>query len=123
MSAKSQDKIQIEVEVQKRGRKTAVVLWISTTRGARGKKKLLGEARTRDSETPAIHFKVTEGETIEELYQNFLRLLIHRGYKPLRGRGRDSLTGPWDEWESCDLGGVDDAEVDHVNENERRTAS
>ena len=111
---------QYEVEAVKRQKHYFINLWINLTRGARGKKKLLGEAFTNDTETPAINFVVPEGKTEEEIFQTFLRLLVHRGFMPKLYRYRETNKGEFDKWKAVPL---DDVEgVDKVKENEAKNA-
>lgn len=111
---------QYEVDAVKRGKKYHVNLWVTLTRGARGKKKLLGEAFTKDTETPAINFLVPEGKTEDEIYQTFLRLLVHRGFMPKMFRYRDSTKGKFGQWKPVSLDDIDG--VDKVKENEAKNA-
>lgn len=110
---------QYEIEAQKRQRIYNLELFVSVTRGPRGKKKLRGEALTKDTETPAIYFCVTEGDSEEEICQNFLRLLVHRGYLPVRVRTQDEPGKRYGEWKPVSLDGID---ISRVLEAERGRA-
>ena len=89
---------QYEVSVQKQLKKYEIVLWVSLNQGPRGKKTFLGEARTKDTLTPMIYFKVSKGNDKEQVYDNFLRLLVHRGYLPLKSREREAVMAQWSDW-------------------------
>ncbi|MBN1947834.1 MAG: hypothetical protein JW797_19365 [Bradymonadales bacterium] len=99
---------QYQVEAQKRGQKTILNLWVSLIRGPRGQKKLLGEAYTTNPDHPMIYFRVVNAETEDEVYQEFLRLLVHRAYLPLRFRQLEN--NRYGEWGSCDCTGIEDIE-------------
>ncbi|MBQ8036598.1 MAG: hypothetical protein IJ268_06340, partial [Proteobacteria bacterium] len=66
-----------------------IVLMLTVVRGARGKRKLLGEAFARTVYQPVIHFKVFDEVSVESLFTRFLQQLIHRGYRPIQYRERD----------------------------------
>lgn len=111
---------QFEVDAVKRQKHYHINLWITLTRGARGKQKLFGEAFTKDTETPAINFLVPEGKTEEDIYQTFLALLVHRGFMPNSFRYRDSTDGVFSNWKPVSLAGIEG--VDKVKENEAKNA-
>ena len=120
MSASEQKKIvQYDVLAQRRGDDDIIRLWLSTARGARGKKKLIGEAQTVNSEQPHIYFKVGEGGDAETVFRNFLKLLVHRGYLPKQSRHRTSLTGRWTDWSAIPLEHVDEQSLEKVKEHEK----
>jgi len=107
--ADKNDGTQFEVSVQKRGKPYSIDLWCAMTRGARGKKKLVAEAFGRDTETPVINFKINEGKDPDELFTTFVRLLVHRGFLPLKSRSRLSAAAPWTKWKKIDIDGVEGA--------------
>jgi hypothetical protein len=91
-----------EVEIEKMGRARSVQLIIGTVKGLRGRRKLIGEATMSDVTAPIIHFQIKHAETVEVLFDTFLRQLIHRGYMPLRARSRKVGAGAWLEWNNID---------------------
>lgn len=90
-----------EVKIQRLQSAQNIILFVGTTRGTRGRRKLYGEAFMRDSWTPWIHFKVEHAKDEDALCDQFLRQLIHRGYVPLRSRKR--IESEWTDWERVDL--------------------
>ena len=98
---------QYEVSAQKQFKKYRIVLWVSLNQGPRGKKNYLGEARTKDTVTPMIYFKVSKGSDKEQVYNNFLRLLVHRGYLPLKSRQREAVLAKWSDWKIIPHKGLD----------------
>jgi hypothetical protein len=110
--------VQYEVEVQKNGTLVVIVLWVSMNRGARGKKKIIGEAYAKTPDQPQIYFRVTNGTSEGAVYNDFLRLLVFRGYLPLRFRTK--FEGKFRDWESVSLVGLD---VEEVLEHEGRAPS
>ncbi|MBR4986381.1 MAG: hypothetical protein IKY83_11660 [Proteobacteria bacterium] len=87
-----------------------IVLMLTVVRGARGKRKLLGEAFARTVYQPVIHFKVFDEVSVESLFTRFLQQLIHRGYRPIQYRERD-LDDHLSSWKPCDLTGLDDTDL------------
>lgn len=81
-------------------------LMLTVVRGPRGRRKLLGEAFTRQVYHPIIHFKVFDDESVETLFNRFLGQLIHRGYRPVKFRELDR-EDRWGEWDDCDLSNFD----------------
>lgn len=112
---------QYEVEATKRGRRYGIDLWIALTRGARGKKKLTGEAYTKNTEIPAISFKIPEGKDEGEILITFVKLLVHRGYLPVRQRFRVHGDAPWEDWEAINIDNIDGSEK--VREMEEKAES
>ena len=90
-------------------------LMLAIVRGARGKKKLLGEAFARTIYQPLIHFKVFDEESVESLYNKFLQQMIHRGYQPIQYRERD-LDDRLSEWKPCDLSKLDKTDIERGEE-------
>ena len=86
-------------------------LMLAVVRGARGKKKLLGEAFVRTVYQPMIHFKVFDEESVESLYRKFLQQMVHRGYQPIQYRERD-LDDRLSQWKPCDLSVVDTTDIE-----------
>ncbi len=106
----------IHFEVDKRKTLYHTDLLISTIRGLRGRRKLYGEAILRDAMTPIIQIEVKHAKDMDDLYDRFLRQLIHRGFRPLRSRRRfkgDRLEG----WSDIDLSGYDTSLIDHAYDN------
>ncbi|MBQ9243060.1 MAG: hypothetical protein IJ165_07510 [Proteobacteria bacterium] len=87
-----------------------IVLMLTVVRGARGKRKLLGEAFARTVYQPVIHFKVFDEVSVESLFTRFLQQLIHRGYRPIQYRERD-LDDHLSSWKPCDLSQLDDSDL------------
>ena len=87
-----------------------ITLMLTVVRGARGKRKLLGEAFVRTVYHPVIHFKVFDETSVESLFLRFLQQLIHRGYRPIQYRERD-LDNRLSAWKPCDLSVLDDADL------------
>ena len=87
-----------------------IVLMLTVVRGARGKRKLLGEAFARTVYQPVIHFKVFDEESVESLFSRFLQQLIHRGYRPVQYRERD-LDERLSEWKPCDISALDNTDL------------
>jgi hypothetical protein len=108
--------VQYEVELQKACKKDIVALNVAVVRGPRGKKKMVGESATKSPSLPYIWFKITSAATPEEVYHEFLRLVVHRGYLPLRVLEiKDGLRG---KWTPCDTTGIDG--IEEVLQNETR---
>ena len=111
------DDIDIEsyqVEVLKLGGSEVVELLVSTVRGARGRRKLLGEATLRDWRTPVIQFRVLHAKDLDDLRDRFIRQLIWRGYEPKRWRSR--IGGKLLDWSEVDPGAYDVSEMKKVSE-------
>ena len=87
-----------------------ITLMLTVVRGARGRKKLLGEAFARTVYQPIIHFKVFDDVSVESLFTRFLQQLIHRGYRPVQYRERD-LDDQLSGWKLCDISGLDDSDL------------
>ena len=83
-----------------------ILLMLTIVRGARGKRKLLGEAFTRQVYHPIIHFKVFDDHGLDTLFPRFLQQLIHRGYRPIQYRECD-FDGRYSGWKACDLTALD----------------
>jgi len=81
-------------------------LMLTVVRGPRGRRKLLGEAFTRQVYHPIIHFKVFDEGDVNALFNRFLQQLVHRGYRPMQYREL-SLEERWGSWQTCDLSGID----------------
>ena len=87
-----------------------IVLMLTVVRGARGKRKLLGEAFARTVYQPVIHFKVFDDDSVESLFSRFLQQLIHRGYRPVQYRERD-LDDRLSDWKPCNLAQLDNTDL------------
>ena len=87
-----------------------ITLLLTIVRGARGKRKLLGEAFARTIYQPIIHFKVFDDVGLESLFSRFLQQLIHRGYRPVQYRERD-LDDHLSSWKPCDIASLDDTDL------------
>ena len=87
-----------------------IILMLTVVRGARGKRKLLGEAFARTVYQPVIHFKVFDEDSVESLFSRFLQQLIHRGYRPVQYRERD-LDDRLSEWKPCDISALDNTDL------------
>ena len=107
--AKTEGLVQYEVAAQKRNEHYEMVLRVSENRGARGKTKLLGEAYSMTSEQPFIYFKVVNGETEEEVYKEFLKLLVFRGFLPVQYRTK--AASKTSDWKPVSLDGLDLAKI------------
>jgi hypothetical protein len=94
-----------EFEVERRGQSDTVNLVISTVRGPRGKRKLLGEAFMRDAFTPVMNYRVKHAKDIDDLRDRFLRQLIKQGYLPVRGRRQ--VDGRFEDWSGIDTSRFD----------------
>lgn len=94
-----------EIEVEKLGKVASIDLLVSTVRGARGRRKLFGEAFHRDAFTPVVYFKVLHATDIDDLYMRFIKQLIHRGFVPTRFR--KSVSDRFQEWNPVDLSPFD----------------
>jgi iron-sulfur cluster assembly protein len=56
-------------------------LMLTVVRGPRGRRKLLGEAFTRQIYQPIVHFKCyDDDDDVDRLFQRFLGQLVYRGY-------------------------------------------
>src|SRR5690606_12678799 len=84
----------------------SINLMLTVVRGPRGRRKLLGEAFTRQLYHPVIHFKVYDEGDPDALFQRFLQQLVHRGYRPIQFR-QLSTEDRWTGWEDCDLSNID----------------
>lgn len=84
----------------------SINLMLTVVRGPRGRRKLLGEAFTRQIYHPIIHFKVYDEGDVEALVQRFMQQLIHRGYRPVQFREL-SNENRWGNWQDCDLTALD----------------
>lgn len=87
-----------------------ITLLLTIVRGARGKRKLLGEAFARTIYQPIIHFKVFDEVGVESLFSRFLQQLIHRGYRPIQYRERD-LEDRLSSWKPCNLESLDETDL------------
>ena len=94
-----------------------IILMLAVVRGARGKRKLLGEAFARTVYQPVIHFKVFDENSVESLFARFLQQLIHRGYRPVQYRERD-LDDRLSAWKPCDLSALDSTDLKRGEESE-----
>ena len=90
-------------------------LMLTVVRGPRGRRKLFGEAFTRQIYQPFIHFKVYDDGDVDVLFQRFLGQLVHRGYKPLTYRKMD-LEDRWAEWHECDLSNIDTSSLERAGD-------
>lgn len=110
---------EIQVECNRpffRGTDSEVItLMLSIVRGPRGRRKILGEAFTRQVYLPWIHFKVSHDDSVEELFRLFMQQLIHRGYRPLEFRELDR-DDRWSDWTECDLSGLDLSSLERAEE-------
>ena len=88
-----------------------ITLMLTVVRGARGKRKLLGEAFVRTVYQPLIHFKVFDEVSVESLFSRFLQQLIHRGYRPIQYREKD-LDDHLTAWKPCDLSELDSTDLE-----------
>lgn len=100
-----------------------ITLMLTVVRGARGRRKLLGEAFARSIYQPVIHFKVFDDTGLETLFLRFLQQLVHRGYRPIQFREKD-LDDRLSGWKPCDLSLLDSSDLERgenaavdVNEN------
>jgi hypothetical protein len=100
---------QYQVEAQKLGRTSKINLWVSMIRGPKGKTRLLGEAYTKHLDNPMVYFRVVNAEKEDEVYDEFLRLLVYRGYLPLQFR--TLVNDTYGSWEPCDLKNIDTSRV------------
>jgi hypothetical protein len=100
---------QFEVEVQKLGKKELLRLRVSVIRGPRGKTKMVGEAYTVTPNHPFINFRVVNANDEAGVFHEFLRLLFHRGYLPLRMREIVKWRGQ--EWKPIDYSGIEGVEA------------
>ena len=89
-----------QFEVERRGSTTRINLVVSSVRGIRGKRKLLGEAYMRDSFTPVLNFQVRYATTVEDLRDRFIRQLVKQGYLPTKFRRQ--VTGSFEDWVDVD---------------------
>lgn len=87
-----------------------ITLLLTVVRGARGRKKLLGEAFARTIYQPIIHFKVFDEVSVESLFSRFLQQLVHRGYRPVQYRELD-LDDHLSAWKPCDLDTLDNTDL------------
>ncbi len=99
-----------EFEVERRGNTEMVNLVVSTTRGPRGKRKLLGEAFMRDAFTPVMQYRVKHAADIDDLRDRFIRQLIRQGFSPLRSRRQ--VDGKFEDWSGIDLANYDTSVLD-----------
>lgn len=90
-----------EVEIKRLDFSQIVALRVGTVRGARGRRKIYGEAFMRDPWNPWIHFRVQHAKDEDDLCDRFLTQLVHRGYVPLRAR--KNVAGVWEDWEPLEL--------------------
>lgn len=97
---------QYEVEAQKGGKREVLDLRVSVVRSPRGLKKLLGEAYVKTPTVPMIYFKITNATSEEGVFNDFLRLLLYRGYLPLRFR-TFLVDGRKSKWDQVSLEGMD----------------
>ena len=87
-----------------------ITLLLTVVRGARGRKKLLGEALARSIYQPIIHFKVFDEVSVESLFSRFLQQLVHRGYRPVQYRELD-LDDHLSAWKPCNLDALDNTDL------------
>jgi len=108
--------VRYEVETQKQLKKGEISLLVSVIRGPRGKQKTVGEASTRSPDHPYIWFRITNADNEEAVLKEFLRLLVHRGYLPLRMKAKKG--GKTTAWKPVDTTGVEG--IDEVLQQEAR---
>jgi hypothetical protein len=94
-----------QFEITRRGEVDQVNLVVSSVRGIRGKRNILGEAFLRDCLTPVTNFRVRHAADIEDLKDRFVRQLIKQGYLPLKFRKQ--VEGEFEDWKKVDLTGFD----------------
>lgn len=94
-----------EFEVERRGHTEVVNLVVSSVRGPRGKRRLLGEAFMRDAFTPVMNYRVKHAADIDDLRSRFIRQLIQQGYLPLRARRQ--VEGRFEDWSAVDTSTFD----------------
>jgi len=102
-----------QVEVIKLNGSETIELLISRVRGARGRRKLIGEATVGDCYNPIISFQVLHAQDMDDLRDRFMRQLVWRGYKPLRWRPR--VEGKFLDWRPIDPGKYDIAAMEKVS--------
>ena len=90
-----------EVEVQRLDFVQIVSLHVGTVRGPRGRRKIYGESFMRDPWNPWSHVKVQHAKDEGDLCEKFLKLMVHKGYVPLRAR--KLVDAVWGDWETLDL--------------------
>ena len=100
MAAEKTDIDGYEFEVERRSNTKRISLVVSSVRGVRGKRRLLGEAFARDPFTPVVNFRVQHAKDIPDLRDRFIRQLIRQGYRPLRYR--QQVDGTFHEWTPVD---------------------
>lgn len=88
-----------------------ITLMLTIVRGARGRRKMLGEAFARSIYQPVIHFKVFDDHGVETLFLRFLQQLVHRGYRPVQYREKD-LDDRLTSWKPCDLSLLDSSDLE-----------
>ena len=101
-----------QVEVEKRGTTEIINLVVSTVRGARGRRKLLGEAFVRDPYTPVTYFRVKHAKDVQDLHDRFVRQLILQGFEPKRSRRQ--VDGRFEDWGAIDPTRFDLSVLDQV---------
>lgn len=95
----------------------SINLMLTIVRGPRGRRKLLGEAFTRQVYHPIIHFKVYDEGEVDALFNRFLQQLIHRGYRPLQSREL-SIEDRWSSWNDVDLAALDLSSLERAGASE-----
>ena len=101
--------LRYEVEIQKQLKKGEISLLVSVIRGPRGKTKTVGEATTRTPSQPYIWFRITNAKDEKGVFREFLRLLVHRGYLPLRVKElKDGVYSDWVPTDTTGIEGIDE---------------
>ena len=101
MTSKTGSLRSYEVEIQRLDYVQKVALHVGTVRGARGRRKIYGEAFMRDPWNPWVHLKVQHAKDEDDLCDRFIAMIVHRGYVPLRARKDND--GVWGDCEALDL--------------------
>lgn len=91
-----------QLEASKLGR-TVVFQVTVFERKDRGKTRLFAETECSDPLQHLIQFVIRDAPDVDGIIDRFVAQLVHRGFKPLRHRGRNEGAQTWDEWEQIEV--------------------
>jgi hypothetical protein len=99
-SLKVYDRFQLEA--LKLGR-TVVFQVTVFERQERGKTRLFAETECSDPLQHLIQFVIRDAPDVDGVIDRFVAQLVHRGFKPLRHRGRIQDSQKWAEWRPIEV--------------------
>lgn len=91
-----------QLEALKLGR-TVVFQVTVFERHDRGKSRLFAETECSDPLQHLIQFVIRDAPDVDGVIDRFVAQLVHRGFKPLRHRGRLQESQKWAEWRPIEV--------------------